>query len=238
MQRARFRSVDEGIVNDEQSAGGQRLMRALQQRLHLRHVPIVEHIGEQMHIAVRRQPVEHVRRHDFHPPGTATLLDQFPADAIHRSLIHDHAAHVRMMGNDGAGVDARAATDIQDPGAPGQIQALRQGLRQVEAAAVHCGGEAARKILLLHGLVPVESCLVSGPAGRLSGAEDFDKIAGNRPVMQRGKVRAEVPDRRLHQVLTGGFRAMKHTVFTGRNQTVRRKQREHRVRRPGLEVEV
>src|SRR5262245_60718698 len=92
-----------------------------------------------------------------------------------------------------AGVDTRAATDIEDAAITVHIYCTHECLAEIQTAAIHGGGEAPGARRIGHGSMPVASVLRSAPVRRPAGAQHAREVLDERPLTQRGVVRRQVP---------------------------------------------
>ena len=147
-----------------------------------------------MHVAVRRPRVgEHVRRHHGHAFGTAALGDGALRHAVDGRFLHHHRAQVSVLCRHCAGVDARAAGDIEQALSSAEIQRPGHRGAEIDAAAIHRCGELPGERLVLHRPRPVLLILVAAPVRGAAGLQHAHVILADRALLQRGVVGAEKP---------------------------------------------
>ena len=136
--------------------------------------------------------------------GEPALRDLLPGDRIDGSLLEHDRLEVRRVRREGAGIDARSATDIEKP--PPANEDLRDRIREFfpekHAPAIHRRGEGAGEVLRKHRAVPVVRGFVQpSPMGGTTGFQNPDIILHDGTVAERTVVGGEVPDRTLTKML-------------------------------------
>ena len=203
VERAGFVRIDEGVVDDEETAFGERCGGDGEELGDFGDVPVVEDIGEEVDVGVVGEACEHVACGDGDLVGAIAGGDEIGGDAVDGGLVEDDGVEVWVGGGEGAGVDAGAAADVDEVVVGGKVEGGGEGGSEPCAATVHGVGEGASKGGVFHGLVPVGGVLVAGPAGGFAGGEDLEKVAGDGPVVERGEVGSEVPWGALGGVFAG-----------------------------------
>src|SRR5688572_15835398 len=110
-----------------------------------------------------------------------------------------------MVGNERAGVDSRAARNVEQPRMPAEIYFFRERLAEVDAAAVHRGGELRGEVLAFLESSPFLLVLMAGQVGRFVGSENVEDVFGDRAVLDGAVVRSEIPRRRADEVFASGW---------------------------------
>src|SRR5205809_3140734 len=94
-----------------------------------------------------------------------------------------------------------------------EIQLLRHGVRQVNAATVHRSGKLVREVLAFHRFGPLLFVLVASPVSGFACAQYREVILAHGAFLHRGVIGPHIPWRTPDQMLTGYFSDMKSGAF-------------------------
>ena len=180
---------------------------------------------------------EHIAGRDVDPVLEAALGDHLAGDTVDRRPFEDRGAQFGVIGDERAGVDARAARDIEQTRTRADGGSLGHRRAEGEAARIHRRGEAGRERLGEHRFAPGLLVLVTAPVGGLIGLQDDDEVLHHRTVLQGGVIGAQEDRRGADEVLLSECRHGKDAVLQ-RQEAVRGEERQHHVGRPAVRAEV
>ena len=192
---AGFVVVEEGPVDDEEAVGGKGGGGFLDELAGFGEIPVVEEIGEEDDIGGGPGVGEHVGGEDLDAVLQAVSGDLLAGDGIDGGLFEDGGGELGIGGDEGGGIDAGAAADVEEVVFVGEegLEGFGEGLAEEEAAAVHEVGEVLGEGGVFHGLVPVVGVVLGLPVGGFAGVEDLEVALHDGGVADRFVVGAEEP---------------------------------------------
>jgi len=142
-----------------------------------------------------------------------------------------------MVRDEGAGVDAGAAGDVEQPATSVDRRSLGHGRTEDEAAGIHRGGEGGREFVGEHRFAPRLLVLIAAPVGGLVGLQDDDEILHHRAILERGVVGPEEGRRGADEVFAAELGGGVDAVLE-REEAVGDEERQHDVGRSAVRAEL
>ena len=218
--------AQEDVVDDELAARGEGGGAAVDELLALWDVPVVEDVGEEDEVAVLRQSVgEHVAGEEFEAVGDAVVVAHFEGDLEDFGAVEDDGLEMLVALEEGDGVDAGAAADVEDLADVFIDRQFRgEDGGDVLGAAGEGEGEPAGAGFGLHGGLDALAVDEGGAAGAglgaggSVGAEAFDHFEDAGVVGGEADVVADVEGPAGGEVLAGEGREVEVAANVGEEE--------------------
>ena len=135
-----------------------------------------------------------------------------------------------------AGVNARAAGDVEQVPVTAQIQGFRDGLAEIHSPAIHRRGELIGECFVLHRSGPFLFVFEAAPVRRSACAQHVEKVLAHGALLQRRVVRSDKPGRTFDKMFPCQISQLKDSTFT-LQKPHRGEEREHHIGRSLPEFE-